>query len=265
MRVAAILLVSLALAASAQAPPTPPMAADANPAFAVATIKPSDPDADGKGTRISGRRFATINTTLSYLIQYAYGVHARQIVGGPDWLESAKYDIAAVADGEGKPNDAQWKIMLQKLLADRFALKFHHDKKELSVYLLVVSKDGSKLTKSSDDPNGGASLMFGGGSAIRLPAKNATIDDFIHVMQRNMVDRPIVDRTGLKDRFDFTLTFTPNDYQIANMGGGLPPPGDNPPPELFTAIQEQLGLKFEPAKAPAEVIVIDHVEKPSEN
>jgi uncharacterized protein (TIGR03435 family) len=266
MRIAAILLAFLVPGVSAQTPPSQPMAADANPVFAVATIRPSDPYSDGKGTFIKGRHYATLNTTLSYLIQYAYGFHARQIVAGPEWLDKDKYDIAAVPDGEGQPSDDQWKIMVQKLLTDRFALTFHRDIRDLSVYLLIVGKGGSKLAKSDGDPSSTADLTFGRiGGVIRLPARNATIDDFTHVMQRNMVDRPIVDRTGLTGRFNFTLTFTPNEYQIAMVGGGLPPPGVNPPPELFTAIEQQLGLKLEPAKAPAKVLVIDHVERPSAN
>ena len=104
------------------APPAPlkPMAADANPVFEVATIKPSRPEAQGRGFLIRGRQFSTINTSLGALIAFAYGVHARQIIGGPAWMESDKYDITAKPDGEGQPSEKQWKTMLQKLLADRF-------------------------------------------------------------------------------------------------------------------------------------------------
>jgi uncharacterized protein (TIGR03435 family) len=267
MRIAAILLSLLAATAPAQAPHNQPMVGDAKPVFAVATIKPSDPSARGKGTRIKGRNFATINTTLSYLIQYAYGVQERQILGGPEWLDKDKYDISAVTDMEGQINDDQWKIMLQQLLANRFALSFHRDTRKLSIYVLVVGKNGPKLSKSELAPNDGANLRFSRGSAIRLPARNATMDDFAHLIQRNMVDRPVVDRTGLTGSFDFTLTFTPNDYQFASIGGRLPvpPPGDNPPPELFTAIQQQLGLILKPTKAKCEILAIEHVEKPSAN
>jgi hypothetical protein len=137
-----------------------PMPADASPMFEVATIKPSRPDEQGKAFRVNGRHFSTINTSLSDLITFAYGLHARQITGGPAWLETEKYDLAAQPDGEGQPNDKQWKMMVQKLLADRFKLTFHRDKKELSVYAIVVGKTGPKLTKSEGDPNGLPGLFF---------------------------------------------------------------------------------------------------------
>jgi uncharacterized protein (TIGR03435 family) len=240
------------------------MAADADPVFEVATIKPSKPEMQGKGFRVNGRRFSTINTSASDLMTFAYGIHARQIIGGPAWLETEKYDLAAQPDGEGQPNDKQWKIMVQKLLADRFQLAFHRDKKELSVYALVVAKNGPKLTKSEGDPNGLPGLFFRGLGV--LPARNATMADFAGVMQSAVLDRPVVDQTGLQGRYDFTLSWTPDEFQFGGLGVKPPPPSDTAAnPDLFTAIQQQLGLKLESTKAPAEVLVIDHVEKPSEN
>jgi len=245
----------------------PPMAANADPAFEVATIKPSSPDARGRGFRVNGRHFTTLNTSLSLMIQWAYGIQAKQIVGGPAWLDTDKYDISAEPDGEGQPNAEQWKIMLEKLLADRFKLTLHHDTKELPVYALVVAKGGAKVTKSEGNPDGLPSLMFRGGpGGIVLPAKNSTMADFASVIQRTYVDRPVVDQTGLAGRYDFDLNFTPDPGMSASMGGPPPPPpADNAPPELFTALQQQAGLKLEPTKAPVAVIVIDRAEKPSEN
>lgn len=242
-----------------------PMAAEANPVFEVATIKPSKPDEQGKGFMVRGRRFSTFNTNLGDLMTFSYGLHPRQIVGGPPWLESDKYDISAEPDGEGQPNDKQWKMMMQKLIADRFKLTFHHDQKELSVYALVVGKNGPKLTKSEGDPNGLPALFFRG--LGNLPARNATMGDFGGLMQEAVLDRPVVDQTGLKGRFDFTLKWTPDESQFAGMGMRVPPPSDaaDAPPGLFTAIQEQLGLKLDSTKAPVLVLVIDHVEKLSEN
>src|SRR5580658_2326891 len=101
-----------------------------------------------------------MNTSLSDIITFAYGLHARQITGGPAWTESDKYDLAAKPDGEGQPDDQQWKTMVQKLLADRFKLTFHREEKELSVYAIVVGKTGPKLTKSDGDPNGLPGLFF---------------------------------------------------------------------------------------------------------
>jgi uncharacterized protein (TIGR03435 family) len=241
-----------------------PMAADANPVFEVATIKPSRPELQGKGFRVQGRRFSTLNTSLSDLVTFAYGLHPRQITGGPGWLETEKYDLGAEPDGEGQPNDRQWKTMLQKLLADRFKLTFHRDTKELSVYAIVVGKGGPKLMKTEGDPNGLPGLFFGGLGV--LPARNATMADFAGVMQSAVLDRPVVDHTGLQGRYDFLLKWTPDEFQFGGLGIKVPPPSDNAAaPDLFTAFQEQLGLKLESTKAPVEILVIDHVEKPSEN
>jgi uncharacterized protein (TIGR03435 family) len=242
-----------------------PMAADADPTFEVATIKPSNPDAPGKALRVRGRQFSTINTNLMDLITFAYGLHPKQVTGGPDWLEKDKFDLLAEPDGEGQPNDKQWKIMVQKLLADRFQLTFHHEKDVLPVYALVVGKNGPKVTKSEGDPNGLPSLFFAG--LGNLPARNATMADFAGVMQNAVLDRPVVDQTGLPGRYYFTLKWTPDESQFVGMGVTMPPPATDPaaPPDLFTAIQEQLGLKLEPTKAPVDVLVIDRVEKPSAN
>jgi uncharacterized protein (TIGR03435 family) len=246
-------------------PRLPPMAADASPEFEVATIKPSKPDVQGKGFSVQGRRFVTLNTSLGDLLKFAYGLQSRQIIGGPPWLTSDKFDIEAQPDGEGQPSDKQWKMMIQKLLASRFKLTLHHEKKELSVYALVVGKNGPKLTKSQGDPNGLPGLFFRGLGV--LPVANATMGDFAGVMQGAVLDRPVVDQTGLKGRFDFILKWTPDESQFEGLGIKVPPPSDaaNAPPGLFTAIQEQLGLKLEATKAPVDVLVIDHVEKPSEN
>ncbi|MDR3717531.1 MAG: TIGR03435 family protein [Bryobacteraceae bacterium] len=245
-------------------PPPKPMAADAVAEFEVATIKPSKPDQQGKGFLVRGRQFSTMNTSLSDLITFAYGIHAKQILSGPGWLETEKYDLAAKPNGEGQPNDKQWKVMIQKLLAERFKLAFHRDKKELGVYAIVVAKTGPKMTKSQGDPNGLPGLFFRGLGV--LPAMNATMADFAGVMQSAVLDRPVVDHTGLTGRWDFTLTWTPDEFQFGGLGIKVPPPSkDATAPDLFTAFQEQLGLKLESTKAPAEVLVIDHVEKPSEN
>ena len=242
-----------------------PMAADANPAFEVATIKPSRPEAQGKIFQVRGRHFATINTSLSDLITFAYGLHPRQITGGPSWIESEKYDLGAQPEGEGQPSGRQWKVMVQKLLADRFKLTFHRDKKELSVYAIVVGKSGPKLTKSEGDPNGLPGLFFPRLGVLN--GRNATMADFAGVMQSAVLDRPVVDQTELAGRFDFTLTWTPDEFQFGGLGVKAQPPADNAaaPPDLFSAIQEQLGLKLASTKAPVDIVVVDSVEKPSGN
>ena len=249
-------------------PPPPPkmMAPDANPAFEVATIKPSDPNRPGKLFSIRGTEVITINTTLDDLMVFAYGVHNRQIVGAPAWAESDKFDINGKPEGGGLPNLNQFKVMMQKLLADRFQLVFHHEKKELTVYALTVGKTGPKLTKS-DSPGTVPALLFRG--LGDLPARNATMEEFAGVMQSAVLDRPVVDQTGLKGRFDFHLEWTPDETQFAALRGPGPlpaqPEGAETHPDLFTAIQQQLGLKLESTKAQTDVMVVDKVQKPSEN
>jgi uncharacterized protein (TIGR03435 family) len=246
-------------------PPIPPMAADANPSFEVATIKPSKPDDQRKAFIVRGNEFHIINQPLTQMISFAFDVQAKQVIGLPDWAESDKFDIDGKPDGEGAPNGKQWKIMIQKLLADRFGLKFHKDKKELSVYVLSVSKTGEKMTKNDSSPNGLPGLFFQG--LGKLNVRNALMSDFTGLMQSAVLDRPVVDQTGLTSRFDFSLNWTPDDSQFGGMGAKVPPPTDtvDAPPNLYTAIQEQIGLKLEATRAPADVMVIDNVQKPSSN
>jgi uncharacterized protein (TIGR03435 family) len=244
--------------------PPKPMAADAKAVFEVATIRPSNPAAQGKLLTIKGRQVLTINTSLSDLISYAYGLHLRQVVGGPSWMESDKYDITGLPEGQGMPNQNQMRQMLRALLEDRFKLTTHRETRELPAYSLVVAPGGPKMTKNDSNPNGLPGLLFRGLGV--LPATNATMGDFAGVMQLAVLDRPVIDRTGLQGRFDFTLTWTPDETQFASFGVRIPTSTDpNAPPVLFTAIQEQLGLKFDSVRAPVEVLVIDRVEKPSEN
>ncbi|MGA9670343.1 MAG: TIGR03435 family protein, partial [Terracidiphilus sp.] len=192
-------------------------------------------------------------------------VQAKQVIGLPEWADSDKFDIDGKPDGEGAPSGKQWDIMIQKLLADRFKLTFHKDKKELSVYVLSVSKTGAKMTKNDSAPNGLPALFFQG--LGKLNVRNALMTDFTGLMQSAVLDRPVLDQTGLAGRFDFSLNWTPDDSQFAGMGARVPPPTDSAdaPPNLYTAIQEQIGLKLDATKAPADVMVIDHVEKPSAN
>jgi len=241
-----------------------PMAADAPAVFEVATIKPSKPGTPGKAITMRGpRQFVTINTSLNDLITFAYGLHVRQVTGGPAWLESDLYDISAQPEAEGSPSRKQLEAMLQRLLADRFKLTFHRDKKELSVYAIVIGKNGPKLTRSAGDPNGLPGLFLRGLGV--LPASNANMSDFAGVMQAAVLDRPVVDQTGLPGRFDFELKWTPDESQFGGRGGSAPRDAPDAPPDLFTAIQEQLGLQLKSVKAPVDVLVIDHVEKPSAN
>jgi uncharacterized protein (TIGR03435 family) len=249
-------------------PPPPPkrMAADANPAFEVATIKPSDPSRPGKVVTVRGADVIAINNTLSDLIMLAYGLHSKQIINAPGWIESEKFDITGRPDIQGQPSVAQIKAMMQKLLADRFQLKFHRDTKELSVYALEAAKGGPKFAKSERDPDSLPALFFRG-PGTNLYVTNAGMGEVAGLLQSTVLDRPVVDQTGLTEKYDFVLKWTPDPGQFIGLGG--PPaqptdPGDGPP-DLFAAIQQQLGLKLSSTKASTDVIVIDHVEKPSEN
>ncbi len=244
-----------------------PMAADARLDFEVATIKPSQPGRPGKGITMRGpKEFVTINTSLNDLISFAYGIHVRQISGAPAWFESEQYDINAKPEADGLPNRQQLEGMLRKLLTDRFQLTFHRDKKELTVYAITAAKSGPKLTRSADNPNGLPGLGFRG--LGDLAARNANMSDLASLLQAAVLDRPVIDQTGLEGRFDFTLKWTPDEFQFRGFGAGIPrPPADaaDAPPDLMTAMQQQLGLKLEGTKAPVEMFVVDHVEKPSAN
>jgi uncharacterized protein (TIGR03435 family) len=243
-----------------------PMAADAKAVFEVATIKPSNPERQGgKLFTVKGRQVITINTSVNDLVTMAYGLHVRQLIGGPEWMGTEMYDVTGQPEAQGIPNQAQLAEMIKGLLADRFKLAFHRETRELPAYTIVVGTGGHKLTKNDSNPNGLPSLLFRGLGV--LPVVNATIADFAGVMQFAVLDRPVVDKTGLQGKWDFTLRWTPDESQFAGLGVRVPPPSNDPdaPPGLFTAVQEQLGLKFESTKAPVEVLVVDRVEKPSEN
>jgi uncharacterized protein (TIGR03435 family) len=252
-------------------PPPPPklMPADAKPEFEVATIKPSKTEERFSLLVNRSGMLNTTSTSLSDLIKFAYDVHPKQIGGGPAWLESDKFDVTGKPDTAGMPSINQLKVMVQKLLADRFALKFHREPKELSVYAITIAKGGPKLTKEESDPNGLPG--FGGPPQRGFRVMNSTIGEFASVMQANFLEQPVVDQTGLgAARYDFTLKWTPDPSQ-RQLGGAGPEanpaatPDADAPPDLFTAFQQQLGLKLQSAKAPVDVLVIDHVKKPSEN
>ena len=245
--------------------PPRPMAADAPLTFEVATIKLSNPDQPGKLFTVRGRQVLTINTTLSDLIVFAYDLHQKQIAGGPDWAETQKFDVTGLPQAPGIPSIVQLRGMIRQLLTDRFKLAFHRDKREMPVYAIVLGPNGHKLTKNDNNPNGLPGMLFRG--LGNLPVTNATISEFAGVMQSAVMDRPIVDRTGLTGRWDFVIRWTPDESQFGALGVRVPPPTDDPnaPPGIFTAFTDQLGLKLDPTRAPVEVVVVDKVERPSEN
>lgn len=256
-------------------PPPPPKMMDPNakPQFEVATIKPSDPNQPGWAIVVNPRngRFTTRNTTLADLVKFAYNLHPRQVIGAPAWFDSDKFDIDAKPDTPGLPSVAQMRAMLQKLLVDRFSLKFHNDQKELSAYAITVFKGGAKINK---EENALAPVPgFGGRPQNGFNVRNATMAEFASVMQAQFMDQPVVDQTGLGDtRYTFAVKFTPDSTMHPFGSGSAPQQPPQPaaadpdaPPDLYSAMEQQLGLRMQKTKAPVEVMLIEKIEKPSAN
>jgi uncharacterized protein (TIGR03435 family) len=250
------------------------------PSFEVATIKPSQPGATGirafgpKGVD----RFLAMNVTVKDLIDFAYTTDDdRQVVGLSGWMISKRYDIdAKVGDAEVAAMSKlplsynPYRFMQQALLADRFKLKVHFETRLLPIYALVVAKGGPKLKASEMDPANPAETVKPGflqAGAGRAAGAGTTIAMFAEVLERQEEvgnapggrGRIVVDKTNLSGRYDWTLHWTP--WQKLGSGESSDPNG----PSLFTALREQLGLKLEPTKGNVEVVVIDHIEFPSEN
>jgi uncharacterized protein (TIGR03435 family) len=237
--------------------------------FEVATIKPSDPDSTGRWIRMqSANRFYAKNHTLKTLVQAAYNLTPRAVSGGPSWVDSDRYEILAETPGNVRPTLEEQMSMLRKFLADRFKLEFHREEKEFSIYAMTVARTGSKLKESTLDPDatpeGPPLLAFVlAPDTVRLPARGVTMAEVASVFQRAALDRPVVDRTGLSGRYDFDLEFTPDESQFGGIGlKGTP---ESTKPDLFTAMQQQLGLRLEATKGPINTVVIDRVERPSAN
>jgi bla regulator protein BlaR1 len=252
--------------------------------FEVASVKPNNGNDRGVGIQLQpGGGLRTTGTTLKFLLTFAYDVRDFQVSGGPGWINSDRFDIAAKSergnsestpDDPRKLTDAQMKTSvelvrqkLQALLADRFQLTLHHETKEQPVYALVIGKTGSKLEESHSKQDGRHMMMNRG----ELDGEGVPLE-FLASTLSSQLGRPVIDRTGLTGHYTFKLQWTPDPGQSASKFGGLPPPGvDAPPPpdpngpSIFTAIQEQLGLRLESQKGPVDLIVIDRVEKPSEN
>jgi uncharacterized protein (TIGR03435 family) len=242
--------------------PPKPMAADAQPKFEVVTVKPSDPNTPGTWVTIRGRHLMTHNTTVETLISFAYGLHKKQIVNAPAWMNE-RYDLDGVPDVEGQPSGQQMRMLVGDALVQRFGLKFHHEQQELPVYALSVAKGGPKMTVTADAPSTPGNFLYS--APGRLHVTNNMMKDFCKGMQESAMDKPVVDQTGLTGRYDFNLNWTPDQSQF---GGSYKPPAQedpNAPPSLYTALQEQLGLRLEATKAMVDAFVIDRLEKPGEN
>jgi uncharacterized protein (TIGR03435 family) len=270
----------------------------AQPQFEVASIKPSDPNDRRMMFRMTpGGGINLHGVTLKTLVQQAYDVREFQIAGGPGWISADKYDITAkpenasgeapsdplqLSDEQRKTLQEQTRLRTQALLADRFQLKIHRETKELPVYALVVAKNGPTLKENSGANEGlGRGLMRM--SPGHLVAQQAGLAFLVQNLAQ-MLGRTVLDQTDLKGTYDFELNFAAEPGRGGVFGGpGVgdgapppppgagpslikePPPADPNGPTIFTALQEQLGLKLESKKGPVDIIVIDRVEKPSEN
>jgi uncharacterized protein (TIGR03435 family) len=246
-----------------------PVALFAQSHFEVASIKPSQERGSMYVRTLPGGRLV-VNAPARLMLMNAYGVQFSQIAGGPDWLSSDTWSIDARAAGD--PTRDESMLMLQSLLAERFHLKVHHESRETSVYVLTAAKNGPRLAA----PNPGACAIPVPGqpepvappcgrvrismspSGVVMEGGSATMSELTRVLAIPL-SRPVVDRTALSGVYDIRLQFTDD------RPGPTPLPNDAPGTGIFTAIQEQLGLKLEAAKAPVDVLVIDHIERPSGN
>jgi uncharacterized protein (TIGR03435 family) len=218
-------------------------------AFEVAAIKPSKADDSGYHSRYHNGRATIDNFTLRQMIVEAYGVRPFQISGGPGWLDTERYHIDAKAEDD--LDEKQLLPMVQVLLADRFHLLMHRDKKEMNAYALVQAKGGLKI--HAVEGTGSHSTTHNG----KMTAKHVSMAQLAQMLSRQL-DRPVVDETGAPGGFDFTLEYSNERMQKAAEGGGAAAG-----PTIFTALPEQLGLRLEARKVAIEMLAIDRAEKPS--
>lgn len=224
----------------------------------VISVKPTQSCTTGSGMQVATDGVHVFCLPLRALIQIAWAINeGSRVLGAPAWTNETMYNIDAKVAGEdvatfSKQGVGQRNRMLQALLQDRFKLKAHLDSRELPIYELVVAKGGPKLKEATPDEAAKSMLLLRGRGeidSISMPLHS------LPSMLARELDRPVVDRTGLTGHYDFSLRFTP-------VMGATP---DSQDPSIFTAIQEQLGLKLNPSKAPLDVLIIDHLERPTEN
>ena len=250
------LLACSLLAAHAQTEDVKLMDPTAHPAFEVATIKPAPLDATSSGFSTEGKYVHVRNMPMTAIIAVAFNVHTSQVVGLPDWGEQ-RFDIRGFADVPGAPNWPQYQEMLRSLMQERLGLRFHKDTRELVRVTMQIGRGGIKFKPTTykgidlPDQTGNSNA---GTQDWRIT--NNTMTEFAGFL-RDFLNHPVIDQTGLTGKYDFTLKWARDDAQPNADTKGLP--------GLVTALQEQLGLRVESSKGPTDVIVIDHIEKPSEN
>ena len=260
-------------------PPASTSAAAAPPVFEVAAIKENKSGSVSSHSDTKDGRFTATNVSLRSLMQYeAYGIPGSRILGGPKWLDSTRFDIEAKMDDSvadhlrtlaRSQRELETQAMFQQLLADRFKLAVHWETRELPIYALVVAKKGPKLQPTKDFTGSPGTSSNGSQSGSQFNATGVTLPQLAEALTRVLfreLGRDIIDKTGVEGRYDLTLKWAPDTgaSSLPRATGGEASSADLGP-SIFTAIQEQLGLKLEPTKGPVQVLVIDHAEMPSEN
>jgi uncharacterized protein (TIGR03435 family) len=228
--------------------------------FDVASVKLHQGPMRNVGISTSGLQLNADATNLQGLIMYAYNVWNYQVSGPAPLLTvgDSRYDVVAKAEGNGVVTKAEFRQMLQLLLADRFKLKFHREMREMPVYELVVGKNGPKFKESAPDASPIAHFgARGNDQVIAMP--KATMGDVVSAIEGSSLGRPVLDKTGLTGTYDIKLTYTPDVKSNRDSEPDLSDIG------IFTAVQEQLGLKLEAQHATVEILIVDYAEKPSEN
>lgn len=239
------------------APPPVWMAANADPAFEVATIKPSVPGATQRSFALRTRHFAAKDSTVAGLFTFAYKVRRRQIEGAPAWFDAARFDIAAEPDAEGQPSEDQYRVMLKKLLADRFQLKVHTVQKVFPVYALTVDQGHAHLNRSEPDHiDHGRIVTVEQNGQMLADFMDDSMPEFADVLMNFIPERQIVDETGLTGRYDFVLSMPMVVLQSND---------DNEKAAGFFEALKPAGFKLVPKTEPLNVFVIDRLEQPSPN
>ena len=243
-------------------PPPKPMDPAADPGIEVASIKLSPPDIRGRGIGVRGDTVTVTNYSVLNAITFAYDVHEQQVSGAPAWISTDRFEIVIKPSTPGQPNGRQLRRLLQKVLAERFQLAFHNEKRELSVYAITQPADTTHKMTAAGPGSNLPTLRYP--RAGLLPARNATMTELAQSLQTAVLDRPVINQTKIEGRFDFTLDWMPDESQFASFGTLQQLP-DTGKPNLYEAFRAQLGLRLEATRAPAEMIVIDKLEKPSDN
>jgi len=251
-------------------PPPPiapkPLPEGTKPEFEVASIKPTGLS-PGPGLNVTATELRARSISLADLITFTFELHLTQVLGLPGWAETEGYEIVAKLPQGGDPSDVQIRTMLKNLMQSRFGLSFHTETRELSVYTISIGRNGPAGIKMVKNATNGQRVGAQGLGRTVFSGINRA--DFAGQLQLRVLDRPVIDRTGLTDRYDFTLNWRPDEFQFprasAAQRASAVATGADALPDLFTAVQEQLGLKLDATKAPVAVLVIDKVSKPSEN